>query len=382
MIKDIVLINFSQRRNAFNGCFAKEMFVYTKIMDKICFDNPSLKAMPNTEAALASVVTQPLCGGMLKVGVLSNPLSGANRKGLGPVEKVLAEYSQVLHHKVQTSADMRLALNRFAEQQVDILAVNGGDGTVHAVLTDLFNHSPFASLPLLALLPGGTANMLAKDLGLKGSLEKAMRRLLGWASSGTADSVVEQRPVLQVQAPGFSEPLFGLFFGLGIIYQAIRFFHDRVKTWGLRGRTAQALIVGRYLLALAAKNKDVVGPVHMDIGLDGKRVDGQQCLLVLISTLEKLILGLRPYWGCEEGPLRFTALNAHPRHLLRTILGLVCGRNSRHPGTEHGYLSHNASEIELVFRGGFTLDGELYMPAAGCGPVVLQEGGQASFLRL
>ncbi len=351
-------------------------------MDKICFDNPSFRAGPNTDPAPESVEIQRLCGGMLKVGVLSNPLSGANRKGLGPVEKVLAGYSQVLHHKVQTSADMRLALTRFAEQQVDILAVNGGDGTVHAVLTDLFNHSPFASLPLLALLPGGTANMLAKDLGLKGSLEKAMHRLLGWASAGTADPVVEQRPVLRVQAPGFSEPLFGLFFGTGIIYQAIRFFHDRVKTWGLRGRTAQALIVGRYLLALAAKNKDVVGPMPMDIGLDGKRVDGQQCLLVLISTLEKLILGLRPYWGCEEGPLRFTALNAHPRHLMRTVLGLACGRNSRHPGTEHGYLSHNAREIELVFRGGFTLDGELYMPDAGCGPVALQEGGRASFLRL
>jgi len=351
-------------------------------MGKICFDNPSLKALPNTSAAPESIVTRPLGGGILKVGVLSNPMSGANRKGLGPVEKVLAGYSQVLHYKVQTSADIKLALTGFAEQQVDILAVNGGDGTVHAVLTDLFNHRPFASLPLLALLPGGTANMLAKDLGLEGSLEIAVRRLLGWASTGTADPVIVQRAVMQVRAPGFSEPLFGLFFGAGIICQAIRFFHDRVKTWGLRGRLAQALIVGRYLLALAAKNKNVVGPLPMDIGLDGKRVDGQQCLLVLISTLEKLILGLRPYWGCEEGPLRFTAVNAHPRHLLRTLLGLACGRSSRHPGTEHGYLSHNAREIELVFRGGFTLDGELYMPDAGCGPVALQEGGQVSFLRL
>jgi diacylglycerol kinase family enzyme len=358
------------------------MFVYIKIMGKLCLDNPSLKAMPNTGGAPGSILTQPLCGGKLRVGVISNPMSGANRKGMGPVEKALAGYSQVPHYIVQTPADIKLALNRFAEQQVDILAVNGGDGTVHAVLTDLFNHSPFASLPLLALLPGGTANMLAKDLGLKGSLEKTMRRLLGWASSGTADPVVEQRTVLQVKAPGFPEPLFGLFFGAGIICHAIRFFHDRVKTWGLRGRSAQALIVGRYLMALAAKNKDVVGPVPMDIGLDGKRVDGQQCLLVLISTLEKLILGIRPYWGYEEGPLRFTAVNARPRHLLRTVLGLACGRNSRHPGMEHGYLSHNAREIELVFRGGFTMDGELYMPDAGGGPVTLQEGGQASFLRL
>ena len=347
------------------------------------FDSSTLKIVDNTDDVPESITERPLGGGSLKVGVLSNPLSGANRKGLGPVEKVLSGYPQVVHCKVQTPADIKLALSGFAEQQVDILAVNAGDGTVHAVLTVLFNHSPFASLPLLALLPGGTANMLAKDLGLNGSLEKALQRLLGWASTGNADPVVEQRAVLQVQAPGFDQPLFGLFFGAGIIYQAIRFFHERVKTWGLRGRSAQALIVGRYLLALAAKNRDVVAPVHMDIDLDGKRTDAQQCLLVLISTLEKLILGFRPYWGCEEeGPLQFTAVQAHPRHVLRTVLGLACSRGSRHPGTEHGYLSHNAHQIELDFQGGFALDGELYMPDAGCGPVMVQKGGPASFLRL
>jgi hypothetical protein len=120
----------------------------------------------------------------------------------------------------------------------------------------------------------------------------------------------------------------------------------------------------------------------MNISLDGKRVDGRQYLLVIVSTLEKLILGFRPYWGCEEGPLKFTAVRAHPQHMLQTVLGLAFGRNSRHPGTEHGFVSHNVHEIELDFRGDFALDGELYTPAAGCGPVVLQKGGPASFLRL
>ena len=224
--------------------------------------------------------------------------------------------------------------------------------------------------------------MLAKDLGLEGSLAKALQRLLGWACTGNTAPVIEQRAVLQVQAPGFDQPLFGLFFGAGLIYQGIQFFHDRVKTLGLRGRSGQMLIVGRYLLALAAKNRDVVRPVPMNIALDGKRIDGQQCLLVIISTLEKLILGFRPYWGGEDGPLRFTAVRAHPRHVMRTVLNLACGRSSRHPGPQNGYLSHNAHEIKLDFRGGFALDGELYMPAAGGDPVVLQNGGRANFLRL
>jgi diacylglycerol kinase (ATP) len=347
-------------------------------------DENSLSSQPQRiqlqiGSAPGFVGNRPLSDRILQVGILSNPLSGANRSGLDPVEKVLSGYSQVLHQTVRTPADIQMALTRFAEQQVDILAVNGGDGTVHALLTELFNRRPFDSLPLLALLPGGTANMLAKDLGFKGSRENAMRILLDWAYNGISGPVVEQRTVLQVQAPGLAEPLFGLFFGAGLIYQGIQFFHDRVKSWGLRGEWAHTLIVGCYLLALAAKNRDVISPVSISIGLDGNRLQRQDCLLVLISTLEKLILGLRPYWGWEEGPLRFTAVRTRPRRILRTIMGLACGRNGRHPGAENGYLSQNAHEIELDFRGGFTLDGELYTPTAG--PVVLKKGGQASFLR-
>ncbi len=352
------------------------------MMNNFTPDSLTMKVGDDTGAAPEAACGRQQVSRPLKVGVLSNPLSGANRKGLGPVRKVLAQYSQALHEEVRTPADVKRALIGFAKQQVDLVAINGGDGTVHAALTVLFHQSPFCSRPLLALLPGGTANMLAKDLGLEGSLEKALQRVLDWAAAANTAPLIEQRAVLRVQAPGFDQPLFGLFFGTGVIYQAIRFFHDRVKTMGLHGRSAQMLIVGRYLLALAVKNKEVVSPVPMDIGVDGKRTAGQQCLLVIISTLEKLILGFRPYWGREPGPLRFTAVQEHPRHVLRTVLGLAFGRHSRHPGRQNGYFSCNAHEIELNFQGGFALDGELYLPAAGCGPVVLQNGGSASFLRL
>ena len=61
--------------------------------------------------------------------------------------------------------------------QYSAIAVMGGDGTMHEVVNGLLSRADRA-LPPLALLPAGTGNALATDLGTL-SLERATRRLLG-----------------------------------------------------------------------------------------------------------------------------------------------------------------------------------------------------------
>jgi hypothetical protein len=120
----------------------------------------------------------------------------------------------------------------------------------------------------------------------------------------------------------------------------------------------------------------------MAISLDQAPPLHLSCLVVLISTLERLSAGLRPYWGKERGPLHYTAVTARPRKLLLALSSLVRGRQGRHGTPQNGYFSHNVREVRLTFTGGYTLDGELYQSDPQCGPVVVQDGGQASFLRL
>jgi hypothetical protein len=120
----------------------------------------------------------------------------------------------------------------------------------------------------------------------------------------------------------------------------------------------------------------------MTIGLDGDPPVQLDCLFVLISTLERLSAGVRPYWGKEAGPLHYTAISARPQKLLMALPSLLRGRQGRHGTPENGYYSHNVREARLTFAGGFTLDGELFHSDPRCGPVVVQHGGQASFVRL
>ena len=123
------------------------------------------------------------------IGVLINPLSGGNLNGLDSIRSVIHDNPGVIRHDVRTPQEVLEALLDFARRDVDLLAVNGGDGTVQAVLTSLFLHQPFRIMPLLAVLQAGTTSMTARDVGFSGSRLNLCRSCL----SGPPPEAVNQR---------------------------------------------------------------------------------------------------------------------------------------------------------------------------------------------
>jgi hypothetical protein len=102
-------------------------------------------------------------------------------------------------------------------------------------------------------------------------------------------------------------------------------------------------------------------------------------MLAIVTTLERLFLGLFPFWGYESAPLHFTALRSNPPYLLRNLPFLLRGRRTATSLPENGYYSHNAGKIELNLRGDFTLDGEIFQADT---PLTIEPAGPASFLRI
>jgi hypothetical protein len=173
-----------------------------------------------------------------------------------------------------------------------------------------------------------------------------------------------------------------MFFGTGAIHQGIEFFHREIHGLGLRGEISSGFTLARFLLALILGNRERVRPVSIRVGLDQGPAEQREFIALLVSSLERLIVGLRPFFGAGEGPLHFTALATRPKYLLRVVPLLVRGRQSRYGTPEHGYFSANVNEVELGLETGFTLDGELYAPDPRRGPLAVTTGGWASFLRL
>ena len=318
----------------------------------------------------------------LRLGVLNNPLSGANRKGLRDVRKVLLAYPQVSHCDVQTPGDVASALADFARREVNLVLINGGDGTIQAALTVMHHRSPFERVPLLAVLQAGTTSMTARDVGLKGSRARGLRRLLKWVCDGEGKAVLLQRPVLRVQASPNVDPVFGMFLGTASIYQGIQFCNNRLNRPGFRGEWAPGLTIALFLIAVAFRGDTYVAPVPITVALDENPPVVRNCFLLMVSALDRLFLGLRPYWGKENEPLHYTAVESGPQHLLRALPALLRGRANRYGTAENGYISRNVQRVRLTLNGGFTVDGELFEAKARLGPVIVQNGGTASFLRV
>ena len=316
-----------------------------------------------------------------RIGILTNPLSGTNRKGMGAISQTISKYPRALHKNVQTPQDIHEALFDFASQNVDLVAISGGDGTVQAVLTVLFNNQPFATQPQLVVLEAGTTNMIAGDVGITGDQNKALQRLFQWAQTGSGKVTKIQRPIIRLQVPGH-EAKCGMFFGAASISQGVHYYQKNLHNKGLQGFPGICLTLARYFWAAIRNRRHSNTGTSIEYGLNGQPLQKENFLLLFVSTLDRLFFGLRPFWGQEKGPLRFTAVRSQAKYLLRLLPSLARGRNTGKGTTKNGYYSSNVDEVKLFLDSPVALDGEIYTPETILEPTVLQSAGTATFLLL
>ena len=157
------------------------------------------------------------------VGLISNPTSGHNRDQFDGIHSTIAQYPGIHHRITHSQADIADALRDLAALDVRVLAINGGDGTVSAILGELLEREFFATPPLIAVLPGGTANMNAGDIGVRGSLNKAVERFCQWSEGDreTADRIA-QRALMRVVIDTTQPARYGMFLGGGAVVHGLR----------------------------------------------------------------------------------------------------------------------------------------------------------------
>ncbi|HEY3703836.1 MAG TPA: diacylglycerol kinase family protein [Terracidiphilus sp.] len=115
---------------------------------------------------------------MRRVALIENPASGSVSRRRRAVVRNLASALQgagipVDHLTIKGPGSGRALARDAMERGCDTVIVCGGDGTVHEVLQPLVGTGV-----ALGVLPLGTANALAANLGLAGSPDKAIRALL------------------------------------------------------------------------------------------------------------------------------------------------------------------------------------------------------------
>ncbi len=315
--------------------------------------------------------------GTAKVGLLLNPLSGRIRKRIDVIRPMLAAIPGAVCWEVTSTFEIGASVDALLQADIDLLVIIGGDGTVQAVLTHLFTTRP-TKWPILTIVPGGTTNMTALDLGIHDKPEVILRQLSNCLSKQFTP-VLLRRPVLCIEQPGTTR-IYGMFFGVGLIAHAVIFSRSKVKRLGITGEIYSGIIMLGYLAGIIlGRRHGPWAPIQMSIIEASGKIRNGTYLFLFVSALDRLLFSMRPYWGREQEPLHVTFVEQQQRHPWHALWLLLSG-HSKAIIEQDGYHSHNASVLELLMDDDYIIDGEFHRATSQDGPLRISVAGPVAFL--
>ena len=293
-----------------------------------------------------------------KVGVIYNPRSHGNQGadfdcGITP------------HVHIAQPGDrsqLPQALAEFADREIDLLVINGGDGTVRDVLTcaaGIFGDD----WPAIAVLPKGKTNALTVDLGVP----------TDWTLQDAIDAYAKgartyRRPIeVTTLDDTHSGKVFGFFLGAGAFTTATKagqsahrlgafnsmavgvttawgflqwFFATRTNTWR-RG--------SRMTIQLGEQETPME---HSGIGSPEWRQ------ILLASTLETLPAGIKPFGPLTKG-LKMIVLDQIQRRAIIHVPAILRGKSPKGL-RERGVHQISTPQFTLNIEDQFILDGEAF----------------------
>ena len=158
-----------------------------------------------------------------------------------------------------------------------------------------------------------------------------------------------------------------MMFGAGAVYHGIVFARGQLASHGMRGQLGAGIALATFLTRGAHRSRrdDVPAARGRPSASTASPLPPTSYFGILTSTMDRQFLGVSPYWGVGPGPLRFSAhARAAAASRARHRAGAARPPEPRGCSPDFGYRSLNVDEVELTFAGGFTLDGELFEPAA------------------
>jgi diacylglycerol kinase (ATP) len=311
---------------------------------------------------------------ILSVTVVLNPRSRANRQDPGMGERLASalggEGEVVAAESLERLAHLTA---RMADRPPSAIAIHGGDGTLHKSLTAIIRAWNDRPLPPIAVLPGGTMNVVASSLGIGGRPEGIVAELAATVRAGRPLTTIERR-CLKVG------DTYGFVFGNGLMANFLEEYYSGEDGYGpgralwLLARTfSSALIDGPYA-------KKVFRRFEGRVLVDGGELPWRRLTGVSAATVREVGMGFKLNHRADEDPQRFSVLAIHSG-ALSLSMDMIPVHQGRGVAPERAY-SAVASRLQILpdttGEHIYTIDGDLYRAV---GPLEVVVGPQVHFFR-
>lgn len=321
---------------------------------------------------------------MASVALLSNPRSTGNRALLPRVREYCAAHPDIFHYEVEDVDQIGEAIRTIAMVSPRIVAINGGDGTVQAALTELYSGGHFGgSPPPVAVLPNGKTNLIALDLGAEGDPIKALQRVVELVHDGRLEDHVVERQLISLDRDG-ARPVLGMFLGGAYLADVMLYCRHSIYPLGLPNGVSHVLaaILGLFAMILGIGGGRLPPkPEPMTVSLVRQGEFKGKFSLLIVTTLEKLLLSIRTGDSPgTNGHMKLLATESSVGALFR-MLGATW-RGTLGQKQLDGVHFQQGDEIRIEGeRSNVILDGEIF-EATGGKPIILTSTQPVPFLRL
>ena len=296
-----------------------------------------------------------------RIGLIVNPLSHTVKRKGSVLERAHAALANTSLIRIEDFTELPGQLERLCEEEISAVFVEGGDGSLQAVLSAWPGLAAGAVLlPDFAILPGGSTNLAYKIAGLR---RGTVSEIVDYISANRAGKPTTRTSLsaLRVESAAFAQPLIGMLLSTGSLARAMIYTQQQIHGEGHRGSFAVAEAAARFVLAPEAyqdtDGAPILRPSPLAAVSTSFQVQGDHALS-LMTTLPSLSLGLKPFWGSGAGAIAFTHAE-WPISGFRSAFLKMLGGATGPEMARHGLTSYRTDSIELTTTGAIVLDGEL-----------------------
>jgi diacylglycerol kinase family enzyme len=299
------------------------------------------------------------------VVVFVNPGSRANRKDPGCADR----FAKILGPCGRVAAPPsleRLAeeARRAAAESPSVIAIHGGDGTLHRTLSALVAAYGTRALPPVAILPGGTMNVVASSLGIRVKPENLLAELVASERAGTLPAIIRRR-CLRVGND------YGFIFGNGLLTNFLEEYYAR----GSYGAGRAVWIIFRILLSVLTTRRyarRIFRRFRGRVRVDGSQLPRTHLTGMGAATVSEIGFRFKLHHRADDDPDRMGGLAIHsgPLSLILDVLDVRLGRGLS-PKHATSFVATQLSIEPEEAESTYTLDGDLYVSH---GPLTVEVG--------
>lgn len=260
------------------------------------------------------------------IGVILNPFSKKYKKNPEKAQRMGFIVGDKASCKAtQDLQDLRRVAEEFKSRDIDILAISGGDGTIHCSLTTFIQIYGDKPLPKICLLKGGTVNTIASNLKIKGSSEKILSDLL----VKYHEDIPFETQSLQVTKINDE---YGLIFGIGTANRFMEAYYEN----GTPSPTHAAVLLMKCVsssLVNGEFTRKMFAPFEAEVEMDGIKWPFNNYSNILTASIVNVGLGSKVMYQLIDNPYAFQAIgtNCTPRHLGKQVAKFYFGKPKNSP---------------------------------------------------